>query len=451
MTAKPVKIALLIGMFIFSGGTVFSQFSSRNNYTGAWEDPLSWDPVWPLPEVDVTGVGTDFFINGYITVNSSLSFLIKTVLTINDTLVIRGNLTLGNNADLVLKDKAVLIVLGDLTINNQTIFLANGPMAIMGSVRKSGAEGQGRFTSDINPPRVYIGGSVPERLAENPDYPVLDSVPPFSTTPYRSSGYAYGNMIDVKKDPVNDLITVLCGTVTGSGNDPVCSGDEIKLASTKGASYLWTGPNAFISKDQNPVIPDATPAMAGNYMVNVLEGGCRISDEVKISVISLSAYAGTDKDVTFGIETELEAEPVPEGIGVWSLVSGNGEIADLNSPFSRVTGLNVGENIFQWTVMHLGCESSDQIIISIKDLFVPSIITPNNDGKNDYFEIIPSYPGTELIIFNRWGNKEYANSDYQNNWDGRNNKGIKLPGDTYFYVVKFENGLVRKGTILIKR
>jgi gliding motility-associated-like protein len=79
------------------------------------------------------------------------------------------------------------------------------------------------------------------------------------------------------------------------------------------------------------------------------------------------------------------------------------------------------------------------------------VFTPNNDGKNDYFEVIPLGERVEIVIFNRWGILEYTNSNYTNNWDGRNNKGKQMPDDTYFYVVKFEDGTVKKGTVLIKR
>jgi gliding motility-associated-like protein len=57
----------------------------------------------------------------------------------------------------------------------------------------------------------------------------------------------------------------------------------------------------------------------------------------------------------------------------------------------------------------------------------------------------------DLVIFNRWGLEEYRNTNYRNNWDGRNKNGFMLPNDTYFYILRFNNGLARKGTVLIKR
>jgi gliding motility-associated-like protein len=56
-----------------------------------------------------------------------------------------------------------------------------------------------------------------------------------------------------------------------------------------------------------------------------------------------------------------------------------------------------------------------------------------------------------MIIFNQWGIEEYTNDNYINDWDGRNNKGKELPNDTYFYLLKFENGKIKQGSVLIKR
>ena len=64
----------------------------------------------------------------------------------------------------------------------------------------------------------------------------------------------------------------------------------------------------------------------------------------------------------------------------------------------------------------------------------PNLITPNSDGLNDSF-IVPCtglYPGSELIVFNRWGQEVYRNQDYRNDWYGTY-KERPLPVGTYFY------------------
>ena len=164
-----------------------------------------------------------------------------------------------------------------------------------------------------------------------------------------------------------------------------------------------------------------------------------------------AANAGPDQELKFVFETQMEAELSLSETGEWSLISGSGHMSDIHSPTTRVTELSTGENSFLWKVGNGNCEASAEVKITVYDLFVPSVITPNGDGKNDYFMISEITDQVELIIFNRWGNEEYTNGNYLNDWDGRNNKGMELPNDTYFYILKFENGKIKKGSVLIIR
>ena len=73
---------------------------------------------------------------------------------------------------------------------------------------------------------------------------------------------------------------------TASSNAPVSAGETIQLyggPSGSGMSYSWTGPNGFSSFLQNPTIPNATSAMAGNYILIVTSSnGC--TDDAAVSV-----------------------------------------------------------------------------------------------------------------------------------------------------------------------
>ncbi len=71
--------------------------------------------------------------------------------------------------------------------------------------------------------------------------------------------------------------TTNCGILPTpvSNNGPLCEGDTLKLfaQAVDGASFSWSGPNGWSSYDQNPVIPNATAAMAaGTYTCIVLIG-----------------------------------------------------------------------------------------------------------------------------------------------------------------------------------
>jgi gliding motility-associated-like protein len=193
--------------------------------------------------------------------------------------------------------------------------------------------------------------------------------------------------------------------------------------------------------------------MAGTYTLIVANtNGCINTDTQNIVVNTTPiAVAGPDQELKFYFETQMNAELSASETGEWSLISGSGHISDIHSPTTRVTELSIGENKFLWKVLNGSCEDTSEVKITVFDLFVPSVITPNGDGKNDYFKI-SNYTGkVDLIIINRWGNEEYTSDNYLNDWDGRNNKGKELPADTYFYILKLENGKIKKGSVLIKR
>ncbi len=62
-----------------------------------------------------------------------------------------------------------------------------------------------------------------------------------------------------------------------------------------------------------------------------------------------------------------------------------------------------------------------------------NVITPNGDGINDLlvFDKLELFPGSELFIYNRWGDLVFESKDYRNNWDGR-----FMSDGVYYYVLK---------------
>ncbi len=65
-------------------------------------------------------------------------------------------------------------------------------------------------------------------------------------------------------------------TPVASNNGPIYVGMTLSLtaSSVAGASYSWTGPNAFTSTNQNPTIANAQTNASGAYGVTVTVGSC---------------------------------------------------------------------------------------------------------------------------------------------------------------------------------
>lgn len=87
------------------------------------------------------------------------------------------------------------------------------------------------------------------------------------------------------------------------------------------------------------------------------------------------------------------------------------------------------------------------------DVVIYNLVTPNGDGKNDYFEIenLHKFPNNRVEIFNRWGVKVYETNGYDRQGDGSVNvfrgysdgrvtvdKSQMLPTGTYYYVLTYE-------------
>jgi gliding motility-associated-like protein len=104
-----------------------------------------------------------------------------------------------------------------------------------------------------------------------------------------------------------------------------------------------------------------------------------------------------------------------------------------------------------------------QIISGNIQIFIPNIFTPNEDSKNDYFEI----KGTGIkdytySIYNRWGELIFiANSTAVKSplgdlgvWDGTF-KGVPVPEGVYIYLVTvtdiFDEKHYLSGNVTISR
>lgn len=84
-----------------------------------------------------------------------------------------------------------------------------------------------------------------------------------------------------------------------------------------------------------------------------------------------------------------------------------------------------------------GNSQSDDVAVNVEQsclLNIPNIITPDNVGPalNElfYIENLDRFPPSSLLIYNRFGNKIYESSNYQNNWNGS-----KYSDGTYYFVL----------------
>ena len=117
-------------------------------------------------------------------------------------------------------------------------------------------------------------------------------------------------------------------------------------------------------------------------------------------------------------------------------------------------GISSGIYNFSLTDSH-NCNLDDSTRLAEQDceLVIPNVITPNNDGINDFFEIpnISYYPDNELFILNRWGREVRHYDSYQGEWDGRDQSGTPVADGTYYYILILRNVKQYQGIITVLR
>lgn len=255
-----------------------------------------------------------------------------------------------------------------------------------------------------------------------------------------------------------DIIKVVfhAPPAVSAGDDRlICKGNSTQLLAQGNGSFLWS-PSQFLN---NPEInnPVASPQSSIVYTVTLTDiWGCRNNDRVNVEVREIpSSYAGPDQVLDYSFEATLEADPLKQNeSGEWSVLSGSGDFTERSNHSTLVTNLSINSNIFIWRVSNDPCPvSTDTVEIIVNDLLIPNLITPNMDGKNDFFILkgLLSMGKTSLTVFNRWGVLVYSDSEYSNDWDGIDTDGNPLPPDTYFFILHPEKNNAINGFIVIRR
>lgn len=236
-------------------------------------------------------------------------------------------------------------------------------------------------------------------------------------------------------------------------------GDEIKICEGT-STVLDLGFNYPVHRwntgDTTRSIEVKTP---GFYSVEVIDAvGCRSSDTILLSIIPKpEVNLGRDTMLCGDESLLLDAGPLDinndhEDIFTyeWSdnKTGQTNVITEKNIPYIAVQVSN-GD----------GCVTSDTLIILACDYGkypIPNTITPNGDGLNDTWKIwfLAYFPDALVQIYDRWGQLVHQARHVSPDkvWDGTSN-GIKLPMDSYFYIIDFKkNGYIpRTGTISIIR
>lgn len=296
---------------------------------------------------------------------------------------------------------------------------------------------------------LWSTGAMTRQITVNAGMPMTQTTTNYSVTVTNQFDCSATDVVSITTKPVVNATIV-------SSAPGVCSGNPVTLTASGGDTYVWTDPDGSLSATNTNIVI-ASPEVSTTYMVEVIDDECPENTDIETIVVNVfqpvNVSAGKDTSVIIGRTIELDATG---GVAyVWnntSLIVGANTI--------RNPEVSITENTtFVVTITDInGCNYVDSVLVRLLEdplsSFVPvSAITPNNDGDNDVLEFIglEAFPENVLRIYSRWGNIVFEGFNYQSSgvlFDGTRN-GERLPPDTYYYILTFEDNVYKSALTII--
>jgi gliding motility-associated-like protein len=214
----------------------------------------------------------------------------------------------------------------------------------------------------------------------------------------------------------------------------------------------WSNNSGIIFEDVNAPVTAVSNLNGGNHILvwTISSGTCPSNSDTMILVSPNMANANfpdttlciADFPITFN-----GSAPTAEQTPIWSTMTGETVFSTNYASQTNLLSASVGTVSILYWLDHPICGATRDtvtlIIADCDDLItnIPTMFTPNHDGKNDVFQIPNlgvNYPGCKVTIFNRWGGLIFESEGYQLPWDGTF-KGDDVQMGTYFYHIELND------------
>ncbi len=228
---------------------------------------------------------------------------------------------------------------------------------------------------------------------------------------------ATGGCKDTTMYTVTEPATVV--SVIAGVNAPICEGDTLKLTAngnggTGTLKYSWTGPNSFMSNDQNPLIHPTTPAMSGSYTVVVTDDNnctqnhqrtATINPFPTVDTFTYTQGTGADSNtINFMAGTITDADST-----IWMFGDGNTDNTNNSNPTHTYT---TDDTFTVMLIVKNGCGAD-----TVTQKVVLEPLSINSLVPNDY-KIYPNpvtnmvtiegiEAGTSVVLYDVAGRAQY--------------------------------------------
>ncbi len=259
--------------------------------------------------------------------------------------------------------------------------------------------------------------------------------------------------ITIKSDPsvafaYLDSVTTCLDTIMLVASKPTVGTGAWSIYSPNPATPVTLKPGLSVD---SVIAIDLVTGVDYKFLYTVT-GDCGVTTDttfvsVGIDDFNLSAFGPTD---TLCITTNrnLYAQVIGKGgSGKYEYVWTGSDGTAFTTKDSIVSvipkAVTVTYTVYVKDLKQIGCITNDVTLtlnaIESQKLYIPNLITPNGDAKNEIFYLADrtTYPGIEmpliqegshLIVYNRWGTKVFEADNYDNNWNPKD-----LTDGIYYY------------------
>ncbi len=225
----------------------------------------------------------------------------------------------------------------------------------------------------------------------------------------------------------------------------VCLNKAIKLGIAHGwQTVKWTFGSETSAKDTVTITANK------DLLVNVeasSDGGCKYKKEFSIKISDFDLQLDNNQYIlTQGESVQLGANGGRQYEWLPNVALSNNKIANPVASPPQTTQYEVTASD------SIGCTKKASVKVEVINTgFLPTMFTPNGDGKNDDYKILGLSGASEFefTIYNREGNIVYETTNWQTatntGWNGQKN-GVNQPSGLYYWKV---NGKQTNGQKLL--
>ncbi len=226
----------------------------------------------------------------------------------------------------------------------------------------------------------------------------------------------------------------------------ICQNDEakIKIEFLEPTTFKWL-PNKLISLNDSNSTNILVKPLVNSYLSYTAfdTSKCKITDSLFINVVeNKPKISFKNIDECLNNSKVILKSNMDKGIDYkWIFEDGSTfKGSELSYTFPQLGNQKVVlEGVNQY------CTRFDTLNFNIKPNFIPNLISPNEDGINDKWQLL-GFEKPNVEIVNRWGDLIYQRNEYANDWNAPNS-----PEGVYFYSITTKDNNKCKGWLQIVR